>query len=106
MCVDCKAGTFSDTEGLAYCTPCSSSLEDNKLIGKYQDEIGQTDCKMCPLGRSAPDGATDVEQCTCPPEFYLSEYQDTCLPCKDGLLCPGGDGDPYVLGGYSECAIR
>jgi len=100
MCVDCPAGTFSDTEGLAYCTSCSSSLEDNKLIGKYQDEIGQTDCKMCPLGRSAPDGATDVEQCTCPPEFYLSEYQDTCLPCKDGLLCPGGDGDPYVLGGY------
>ena len=52
--VYCSPGTYSQG---GRCTFCE--------VGTYQDQIGMSECKACPLGTSTEfTGSTAVEECT------------------------------------------
>ncbi|CAH1262671.1 CSMD3 [Branchiostoma lanceolatum] len=107
-CVPCGPGTYHDVFEQA-CRPCPYAT--------YQDEFGQTDCKLCPNGTTTDkSGAMDVtkckafEDCNCgihPCELTPQGYECTCLPgylliadeeeakcvdideCQQPDVCPG-----------------
>ena len=61
----CAKGMFSLT-GLEPCTKCTK--------GQYQDEIGRSYCKQCPLGAiyAGIEGATT--QADCPSKIQVCFY--------------------------------
>jgi hypothetical protein len=90
--VSCPPGTFSE-DGLTPCQPCSS--------GSYQDETGQTSCKLAEPGSFVSfEGAVFAE--LCPLGTYQDEAgQSSCKVAEPGsfvdfvgasasILCPVG----------------
>ena len=92
----CVLGTHAPRNGSVSCTSCPA--------GKYQDEAGQTECKVCirgfycphaapapvacPAGKvSNTTGLTNETQCSvCPLGFYCSAGISQPLPCPDGKI--------------------
>ena len=78
----CEAGMFC-TKGAMH--PCPS--------GMYQDEVGQSDCKLCPSGyfcNATISPITSYEDSICPPGFICpngTEY-DSQYPCPIGTYNP------------------
>ena len=115
----CLPGTYSDGDS---CTPCIAGhyCADPALLpvpcppGSYQDQTGQTNCKICGPGRECLFGSTTNDQCTagyyCPaswlpkkicPAGYSSALGSTkCSPCPDTKYCPYAGN---VAGSESDC---
>jgi len=113
LCVDCAPGKNSgngallccdacppgearedsaDPNTCTACTPCpvGHSCSDDEEIpcpaGTYQDQTGQTTCKLCSAGQTS------------------TEAQETCNDCAVGHKCPG-NGDvqtPCPAGSYQD----
>ena len=81
------------------CTACES--------GKYQDETGQTSCKVC-----ATEVSTNRDKCTTCPVGKYSE--NGCQSCPSGSFCDGNTKTDCPAGTYSatdestctECPIH
>ena len=104
----CAAGTHAPTPETESCTHCEK--------GKYQDEEGKDDCKICPRGNVCPSGAAreleclqgtwsgslgldDHSQCSaCPLGFYCPKGSVTPLPCPAGTV-----GQSPNLGSQLSC---
>ncbi|XP_004677499.1 PREDICTED: sushi, von Willebrand factor type A, EGF and pentraxin domain-containing protein 1 [Condylura cristata] len=68
MCVNCPLGTYYSLEHSA-CESC--------LMGSYQDEEGQLECKLCPAGTYT--------------EYLHSRSSSECkVQCKQGTYSPSG----------------
>ena len=63
-------------KGSTFCLPC--------LTGKFQNEPGKSDCKVCPIGYS--NGGTEATECTKCKEGRYNE-QEKQAACKG---CPAG----------------
>lgn len=56
ICESCPRGTFQPQERSETCLPC--------VIGRYQDEIGQVNCKDCPPGTTTMGiGSDSISAC-------------------------------------------
>ena len=74
-CIKCKAGKYSDEEGLEECKPCpegkfsaveraESNTCEECTPGKYIDSAGKESCNLCPAGKySSKSGATTSSDC-------------------------------------------
>mmetsp|Transcript_141047 Transcript_141047/g.316255 ORF Transcript_141047/g.316255 Transcript_141047/m.316255 type:complete len:1411 (-) Transcript_141047:296-4528(-) len=85
-CTACQPGTFSDVERQGECGQCAP--------GRFQNETGQTDCKVCPVGTAAASGEAECEACA-PGKFSDVPEAPTCT------LCPQGEHQDHP--GSSEC---
>uniref|UniRef100_A0A480LQ43 Sushi, von Willebrand factor type A, EGF and pentraxin domain-containing protein 1 n=1 Tax=Sus scrofa TaxID=9823 RepID=A0A480LQ43_PIG len=82
MCVNCPLGTYYSLEH-SVCESC--------LMGSYQDEEGQLECKLCPTGtyteylhsRSSSECKAQCKQGT-----YSSNGLETCESCPLGSYQP------------------
>eukprot|EP00948_MAST-09A_sp_MAST-9A-sp1_P001445 g1445.t1 len=94
FCLNCPAGRSSKQIGLNssdYCTPVSAGKYANATgnakdcqAGQYQDEEGQTFCKLCPAGYY--NGQHGQSECTtpCPAGKYSLEGASFCQNCPAG----------------------
>eukprot|EP00948_MAST-09A_sp_MAST-9A-sp1_P002102 g2102.t1 len=107
-CNDCPPGRVSNLSGLSTagdCTSCAKGKFRAPLSGtlsvcpkgKYQDEVGQTECKLCPAGRYGVSlGSNSLNQCEpCSIGEFSLAGQDSCLGCPSGMVNPNE--------GASEC---
>ena len=80
-CLGDKCGVYSPP-GSATCLRC----EGNRT---YQDEDGQSECKVCSPGLMAdPYDAQCICAETCAPGTYLEPVTIRCLPCPAGTYAP------------------
>ena len=85
-CVECSIGTFYSQE-TKMCMPCP--------IGSYQNEIGQSQCKSCPIiltksGTTSSIGARSVNECKprCSAGKFYDESLGLCRSCGHGYYQP------------------
>jgi hypothetical protein len=66
--IQCQLGNFSAGFGMTVCNLCGN--------GTYQDTLGATSCKQCPLqGQNSSRGSISVLNCTCPNStFPMSSF--------------------------------
>ena len=82
----CLAGSYSDTQGAAFCLPCPT--------GYYclSGAIG-FDFSPCPSGHFCPENTTYAIEYPCPAGTYNPFpnriSQDDCLRCPAGEFCEG-----------------
>lgn len=81
-CVACAPGNAFDMEK-KNCKPCR--------VGTFQDQAGQTQCKICPViagrpGTTFASGARSATDCKerCPAGKFYSEETQRCLNCGFG----------------------
>ena len=81
-CVECAIGTFYNIE-TKLCIPCP--------LGSYQNELGSTSCKACPIimnksGTTSTVGARSVNECKpkCSAGKYYDESIGLCRSCGHG----------------------
>ncbi|KAI1303707.1 Fibropellin-1 [Halotydeus destructor] len=86
-CVECSLGTHYDDNSQT-CVDCP--------IGNYQNEIGQTECRKCPVisgkqGVTAGEGSRSSNECKerCSPGKYYDEQVGLCRPCGHGFYQSG-----------------
>ena len=94
--VGCAKGTFTNASMTKdKCEPCAA--------GQYQDELRQSDCKLCRAGLYCPSGA--VAGVPCPDGAYgLTDglaSVDQCLGCPRGHWCNAGKAFPCEVGFYT-----
>ena len=85
VCLRCPIGTFSASSGASECTACPD-----------------------PRANTPFQGATSQEDCECREGSFLSFEEPggnarkggRCVPCQEGLVCPGGSQAPSQRGGY------
>ena len=98
----CTPGFYS-LGGAQRCTECTVNHYCPEITqseipcqpGYYQDNTGQTSCKLCEAGFECPGvSATGVATgaSICPPGFYSYKGQAKCTLCSPGYLCTG-DGN-------------
>lgn len=121
----CKKGHYCEA-GFSNALPCQK--------GQYQDNYGQSDCKICPIGAYCPSAALEnyiicpggylcpntgiIEAKKCPPGFYCTEgtdylYEDCNYDkieeCKVDMskeyICPEGKICPRVCQPGYKCPI-
>ncbi|GAA6070419.1 sushi, von Willebrand factor type A, EGF and pentraxin domain-containing protein 1 isoform X1, partial [Tachysurus ichikawai] len=83
MCVQCPVGTYFSVD-YAECESCRK--------GSYQDEEGQTECKLCPDGFSTPYlHSRSLSECKaqCKPGSSSLSGLETCESCPLGQYQPG-----------------
>ncbi|KZS05970.1 Notch 2 [Daphnia magna] len=85
-CVACAPGNAFDMEK-KNCKPCR--------VGTFQDQAGQTQCKICPViagrpGTTFASGARSATDCKerCPAGKFYSEETQRCLNCGFGHYQP------------------
>jgi len=81
-CDQCPKGTYSTSftdEWPLGCTFCAST--------SYQDEIGQTVCKVCPDNTESVPPATSLEDCRCKKGYYSPVYDATQMYGMPGFAC-------------------
>jgi len=98
----CNIGTYSPSgKGRTDCTPCEQ--------GKYQDQCGQPDCKLCPENTYLPTfGGTSILHCIACPSNSRSDPGASRCTCKDGAYdsgAPGGVGSEYCPKCHPFCAL-
>lgn len=119
-CAFCPAGTFTDSEGQAVCTPCpvghycpggSAGMEAHKggkvpcPRGYYQDETGWSQCVQCPISMyQDQEGQTGCTRCDGEVGILDRTY---CQPCEVGTFfnwtsdvchdCPTSGGEGHRL---------
>ena len=84
----CGAGTHAPTPESEKCKHCEK--------GKYQDEEGKADCKICGRGKICSGGATRELEClqgTWSDLLGLSDHSQ-CSACPLGFYCPKGSVAP------------
>jgi len=101
-CIECQGGTYSELgsssctlcDGGTYCPPNSATM-DKCPVGKYagsgsvscsqcswttfQDELGMSSCKECPMNQQGNEGHIS---CECKPGFAPAFTNDGVLDCK------------------------
>ena len=98
-CSACPAGRSSTSTGLTaatQCTKCAKGRFANANTGstaqctegQYQDEEGQTQCKLCPAGRyGKKTGSSSLAHChQCPAGSFSVAGQQQCLDCPSGMI--------------------
>ncbi|TSN12231.1 Sushi, von Willebrand factor type A, EGF and pentraxin domain-containing protein 1 [Bagarius yarrelli] len=83
MCVQCPVGTYFSVD-YAECESCRR--------GSYQDQEGQTECKLCPDGFSTPYlHSRSLTECRaqCKPGSSSLSGLETCESCPLGQYQPG-----------------
>lgn len=102
-CFECKASTFSSTNGSTFC--------ETSAGGFFVNEAGASKSLPCPEGRFSVGGAKECSQCT-PGSFQSDSAQTVCTVVSPGYFafdegavdeapCPAGS----VSGsGASECS--
>lgn len=85
-CVECAIGTFYNIE-TKLCIPCP--------LGSYQNELGQLNCKACPIimnksGTTSTIGSRSVNACKakCNAGKYYDESVGLCRSCGHGYYQP------------------
>ena len=123
-CAPCPPGRYGDARGLRQCPPLprgtaseaqglsnlSAALDCNS--GRYQDEPGQTHCKVAAVGYFVPDDAQGaVGQTPCPPgSFSNRTASSACLRCPPHTFAPSeasarcGPCNGAVTDGRDACA--
>ncbi|XP_070287020.1 sushi, von Willebrand factor type A, EGF and pentraxin domain-containing protein 1 [Myotis yumanensis] len=82
MCVKCPVGTYYSVNRYA-CESC--------LMGSYQDEEGQLECKLCPTGTNTEYlHSRNILECKalCKQGTYSSNGLETCESCPLGSYQP------------------
>ena len=122
VCEACPSGQYSSA-GAGVCTQCpvgrkaaagnAHTNEDNACvdceIGRYQDQTGSLECKVCPGGRYVTTTkTTKASDCTaCPGGTFLSDdatsaaLHDNIDDCKD---CQIDSPGTFSEDGATECA--
>ena len=92
-CTGCGIGLYSNDKGsnsAAICIKCQKGKKQSLKIGSpqdcstgmYQDELGQSSCKFCPIGTFASLGGREI--CTdCAAGRISVSAQDSRTTCKD-----------------------
>ncbi len=81
QCTDCPAGKYG-TGGSTAAT-CTGACP----LGQYQDQTGQTSCKICGAGSitgKTGTGATSCTLCTTNNTYSATSNLATCTQCADG----------------------
>ncbi|XP_074599235.1 sushi, von Willebrand factor type A, EGF and pentraxin domain-containing protein uif isoform X2 [Brevipalpus obovatus] len=85
-CVECALGTFYQ-ESTKSCIECP--------VGYYQNELGQLECKACPMignkqGITARSGSRSQNDCKqrCPAGQFYNDESRTCQQCGNGFYQP------------------
>mmetsp|Transcript_42858 Transcript_42858/g.98287 ORF Transcript_42858/g.98287 Transcript_42858/m.98287 type:complete len:1326 (+) Transcript_42858:54-4031(+) len=109
-CIPCPVGYFGNKAGASGCEPCQrgwrNDLEGERSCTRcpfntYQDLEGQSECMQCNTTfYTAYLGAATPSACQCLPGTFMDKRSVTCMPCIEGLSCPGGERTPFVLEGY------
>eukprot|EP00929_Paragymnodinium_shiwhaense_P099659 TRINITY_DN6143_c0_g1_i3.p1 TRINITY_DN6143_c0_g1~~TRINITY_DN6143_c0_g1_i3.p1 ORF type:complete len:1107 (-),score=203.67 TRINITY_DN6143_c0_g1_i3:225-3545(-) len=91
-CPACRPGHFMDFVGAAECERCPE--------GHYANGTGSTSCLVCPDGRRTRGlGARELSECICLAGDYYKPGEG-CVPCPQGLNCPGGNEAPMQEKGF------
>ena len=118
-CRSCDAGQYQDKTGQSACvntskgyhTPVSGENHQHYCVtGKFQDEVGATECKSCEGGQYQPEsGQTTCDNC--PDGYYSNSGWSVCTLCSQGkkvndaqtscLECAGGQYQN--VDGQDEC---
>ena len=119
-CAECPMGYYCPAESVTYtASEYNTSAELGKTIcpaGTYQDQVGQTECLICPDNKTSPEGAASVEQCIIDTSYTITlntdsgtfptgvvvptEYTDSDLP----LTLPVPTRAGYEFGGWYDNA--
>lgn len=128
LCKDCPPGYALDLEGQTACLPCAAGKmasepaqltcqnctegtaapEERSLSctlcnrGTFADIPGSSNCTQCGEvlpGSTSSRGASHPAECQCPTKSYMQPTAG-CVPCLEGLECPGGNAEPWQSAGY------
>jgi len=77
--IECSAGTMASIASQGKCSTCAP--------GKYQDDKGAIECKLCPEGYSCSEGASTPLSCTTG-KHQRHAGQSACDDCTSGHACP------------------
>ncbi|CAE7898380.1 ttrS, partial [Symbiodinium necroappetens] len=102
VCSACDPGQEAPNNGSERCSLCPR--------GFYSEEEGSSHCVQCNGGKGTTEqGVTDPGLCICLPGEFLADASESnvpsalggqCVPCLEGLVCPGGNGPPLQKAGY------
>ena len=115
-CVDCKEGRFSAAVGAAdesMCNACPPGTRGTGVElgavsatacvacanGEYQDEAGQTECKLCDENAGSTDNNGSLACNPCPPGSHTDAVTRQCVECEAGEFSAGGSATDCL-----ECA--
>lgn len=88
ICFGCIPGTYLNNGTCGYCNKgfyCPDSNMTSPFpcpLGKFADQIGATNCTICPLGFYCNE--TDRAPVKCPLGYYSTLGMSICLPCSAG----------------------
>jgi len=99
-CTQCAKGTAQSLPGNTTCEVCPN--------GFFQPRTGKATCNPCDeiiIGSGSVRGATSSSECLCPVNTFkrpMARPRSTCENCasREGLDCPGGNGEPLQARGY------
>ncbi|CAE7718406.1 SCUBE3 [Symbiodinium microadriaticum] len=102
VCSACDPGQEAPNNGSERCSLCPR--------GFYSEEEGSSHCVQCNGGKGTTEqGVTDPGLCICLPGEFLADASEgnvpsalggQCVPCAEGLVCPGGNGPPLQKAGF------
>ncbi|CAE7033301.1 ttrS [Symbiodinium sp. CCMP2592] len=104
VCSPCDPGQEAPNNGSERCSLCPR--------GFYSQDEGSSQCLQCSGGKGTTEqGVTNPDLCICLPGEFIdtvdsSGGNDTsamggqCIPCTQGLVCPGGNGPPLQKAGF------
>lgn len=82
LCAPCHAGYYNPHRNGGACLACP--------LGTYASAVGQNACTPCPAYATTPTiAALALSQCGCSQGYY--GYNNMCVLCPDGAICPGND---------------
>ena len=76
----CIVGMYAPNDGLIKCLGCTP--------GQYQDQLGQSECKNCPVGQSRGEDIQDRSKCIICKLGYTSKSNGStvCDTCSVGRI--------------------
>jgi len=132
VCMDCRPGTFSATEGASTCLSCpigtfnpvhAATACATCPSATYNEVSGATHCLECEASKTSPPGSTSAGACelevppeevgaTCPPTILtglrdLAEDRRACVArCNDaGFCCTNDNGGCGSLPCAAGCLL-
>ncbi len=115
-CVNCSAGSYSNSINSINCTPCPIGSMQNETgkttcnrcngVNEYQDSTGQTSCKTCNTNFKPNAAHTNCESiCQQISECAQNQYYKnscTCTDCPDGQT-PKPDRSGCIIACPQNC---
>jgi hypothetical protein len=91
-CVECAAGKFQSSPDQTSCVQCPTDKKTRLgVIGKYQDQTGQTECKLCYGTVSMPDRDACSAECSFEQKPYVCPDMYQEITNYNGKTCDSSE---------------